>query len=123
MSRHPDGGWRAEKDRDRACRRRSVDDVEPMPTNSPSVILDEFERRWKAGQRPALADALPCGDTPEARELAWELVKLDLYYRVQMGEQGLLAERYLNLPGLALAAERRQELAGLEKQYRRVASG
>jgi tetratricopeptide (TPR) repeat protein len=81
-------------------------------------LLDQFEALWKAGPPPALADFLPTDSGPQARTLARELIKLDLYYRVQAGEPPPVAGRYAQLPNCPLRSALAQELAALEAQWR-----
>jgi hypothetical protein len=89
-----------------------------------SRILNQFEDVWKAwatdkaGKQPALVDFLPAGQSEADRDLAWELIKLDLYYRCQAGEPGPLAENYFDLPGFKWNKEQKNDLCEEEKRFR-----
>jgi hypothetical protein len=59
-------------------------------------ILDQFEERWKTylsdrgkSECPRLEQYLPAAGAPDARELVWELISLDLYYRLRTVEIGV----------------------------------
>ncbi len=82
-------------------------------------LLDQFEALWKAAPpAPGLGAFLPGGTRPQERELAWELIKVDLYYRVKAGERGPLSDRYLDLPGVQLTEDQKNELTELEDRWR-----
>jgi serine/threonine-protein kinase len=81
-------------------------------------VLDHFEALWKGGQPPTLEDFLPPGDTSAGRQLAWELSKLDLWYRVRAGEVRPVVDRYFRLPGFAWTEDEKRELRELEEEYR-----
>ncbi|MDT7817390.1 MAG: hypothetical protein QOJ42_7306, partial [Acidobacteriaceae bacterium] len=92
-----------------------------------SIILDEFEHEWQGGQPPVLIDYLArldgarlnaAIDDSKHQELAWELIRRDLYWRIQAGESGSLAERYFNLRGVALSDDRKRALADVEAEWR-----
>jgi serine/threonine-protein kinase len=92
-------------------------------------ILDQFEDRWKAhlsdrgkSECPALEHFLPAVGAPEATELVWELIALDLYYRLRTNESGPITDRYLHLPGFELNASQKNELQALLGHYRQSAS-
>lgn len=87
-----------------------------------SIILDEFDKAWQGGHPPVLTDYLArlagARLPAENQELAWELIRQDLYWRMQKGEAGSLLERYFNLPGFELPDERQRALAALEAEWR-----
>lgn len=64
---------------------------------------DRFEAAWKSGARPAVADYV-ADATPEARPaLVRELVKIDLEYRLNAGENPRLEDYSSDLPELVTA--------------------
>jgi anti-anti-sigma factor len=54
---------------------------------------DRFEAAWRSDVRPSLADYLEDLETPVGKVLLRELLKVELVYRVQRGEQ-VMAEEY-----------------------------
>lgn len=85
------------------------------------AALDRFEWAWKVsktGPWPQLNDYLPDRGQPRARELAIELIKLDLKYRLRAGEVAPFVDRYFSLPGLSLTEDEQVELIAIEYQWR-----
>jgi serine/threonine protein kinase len=78
-----------------------VSDISPStdPTLSPDEMervdraCDEFEAAWKSGQRPELRSFVQDPSTPLGKFMLGELLKVELAYRVQRGEQPV-AEEY-----------------------------
>jgi WD40 repeat protein len=98
--------------------------------HQPSVILGRFETEWRTwlatgdravDKQPQLTLYVAQLDSSDA-ERAWQLVKLDLWYRVEAGEAGPLTNRYLAFPVLALSEERQCELVALEAEWRESVS-
>jgi tetratricopeptide (TPR) repeat protein len=86
-----------------------------------AALPDRFEELWRAGKQPALRDFLPAAGENHAAERAWQLVQLDLYYRVRAGLPGPLAQNYFELSGFELSEDKRAELTALERQWRLAA--
>jgi serine/threonine-protein kinase len=92
-------------------------------------ILDQFEDRWKAhlsdrgkSECPLLEEYLPAVGSPDAKELVWELIALDLYYRLRTDESGPITDRYHQFSGFELNAAQKNELQALLGRYRQSAS-
>jgi serine/threonine-protein kinase len=92
-------------------------------------ILDQFEERWKAylsdggmTECPRLEQYLPAAGAPDARELVWELISLDLYYRMRTDESESITDRYVQLPGFELSDREKGDLRALRDRYRQAVS-
>ena len=81
------------------------------PTSDPTLsqeeleridrVCDRFEEAWRSGQRPELKAFVEDLDTPVGKVMLRELLKVELPYRAQRGEQPA-AEEYQSLfPGHA----------------------
>lgn len=89
-----------------------------------SKILDDYESQWKGcfcvsndatAQQPILAQALALAARhPQAQELAWELVLLDMSYRLRTACPRPLAPAYFNLSGFELSEDQKNELRRIE---------
>ena len=55
-------------------------------------LCDRFERAWRAGDRPKIEDYLVAHDEPEYRVLLEELIRLDVEFRRQAGENPCSAD-------------------------------
>jgi serine/threonine protein kinase len=62
---------------------------------------DGFEQAWNAGQPPALKSIVEDLDTPVGKFMLRELLKVELAYRVQRGEQPTMQEYEAIFPGHA----------------------
>jgi WD40 repeat protein/ankyrin repeat protein/serine/threonine protein kinase len=84
-------------------------------------IISNFERRWVEGKRPSLPGYLGLLarlPTAERHELAIQMVKLDLWWRLKARDDVPLVGFYLHLAGLQLDDEETGELIRLEYQWR-----
>jgi hypothetical protein len=86
-------------------------------------ILDRFDRAWAAGEQPDWATFLHLDGSVVDQELAWEIIQRDLYWRLRLGLQEAApcrsVEVYIRHPDVSLSAQRRQQLAALEDEWRK----
>lgn len=61
-------------------------------------LCDEFESMWKEGSRPDISSFLTRTKNAEVSTVLVELIKLDLYYRQQQGEQPALTDYETKFP-------------------------
>src|SRR6516162_7570146 len=61
------------------------------------ILCDRFEEEWKAGAEPDIKKYLADAPPPARRELARELLKLDIHYRRDRGDT-ILASDYKSFP-------------------------
>jgi WD40 repeat protein/serine/threonine protein kinase len=70
--------------------------ISQSPHERITIVLHEFERKWRSGQRPALLKHVPVPGQEGRREGIIELVHLDLTYRLRSGDEVPLVELYLS---------------------------
>ncbi|HZZ81388.1 MAG TPA: hypothetical protein VFE62_23000, partial [Gemmataceae bacterium] len=61
--------------------------ISQSPHERVTVVLHEFERQWRSGQRPALFKHVPAPGQEGRREAVIELAHLDLTYRLRSGDE------------------------------------
>jgi len=73
------------------------DDAAPSPTllGHRETICDRFEAAWRGSQRPRIEDYW---DDPADQALFFELLKIELVYRLQRGEQPAPPEYMARFP-------------------------
>jgi formylglycine-generating enzyme required for sulfatase activity len=78
-----------------------------------------FEAAWRTGAQPGIEDYLRDRTEPEYSVLLWQLLRLELEYREQRGEQPSLKEyrnRFVGQDDLVAAVFRRRERGGFPAQ-------
>jgi hypothetical protein len=64
------------------------------------ATIDKFEQAWQQPNPPRIADFLPPADSPERWALLHELIKVDLEYRWENGQQALIEDYVREFPEL-----------------------
>jgi serine/threonine protein kinase len=96
-----------------------------MDTNTPEVRLNRLEAAWRAGASPPdWRQHVPVDAGPCSPQLVFDLLQLDIEYRIKAGLPALLSERYFEHPRLQhedarLSAGQQVELIHWEYQLRR----
>ncbi|MHB1426465.1 MAG: hypothetical protein ACYC3I_25165, partial [Gemmataceae bacterium] len=102
-----------------------TDPQQTLDTNASELRLNRFEAVWQARNAgdaaPDWRQHLPADDEPCRPLLIFDLVAMDIEYRVKAGLPALLAERYFEHPRLQkedarLDAEKQVELIRWEYQ-------
>src|SRR5262245_1907819 len=81
-------------------------------------IVEHFEDAWRRGDRPAIDDHLPYGESRRWAALV-ELTHVDLEYRRKAGEAARVEQYLERYPQLAEDHEVVSDLAAAEFKYRR----
>jgi eukaryotic-like serine/threonine-protein kinase len=82
--------------------------------------VDRFEEAWSAGSQPDLLKFMPSGDEQEVREIALELMRVDLERRWSAGNPEPLISYFQRFPWLNQATEAKGALAFEEYRIRRA---
>jgi WD40 repeat protein/predicted Ser/Thr protein kinase len=67
------------------------------------AVCDRFEAEWRAGRRPQVEDYLPQVAEAARPQLVEELLRLDLHYRRQHGDEPRLTDYQARLPVLSMS--------------------
>lgn len=93
-----------------------IDPQETLDTNAPEFRLDRFESAWRAGEPlPRWQNHLLRDEDPCSPSLIFDLLQMEIEYRIKAGLPTLLAEHYFEHPRLQkedahLSAEQQIEL-------------